>query len=137
MARTRDVPMMMARVRSTLAAAERASGGASGVLKIEAEGDAEIDIPHLRHMADIDVVFQSGSDRPVVGPVIRYAKRAVRRVLHWYVAPMMAQQSEFNHSTLDAIERLRLRAVVLSDEVERLRREEAEREASAERRAGT
>lgn len=113
--------MMMARVRATLNAAERTTEGASGLLKVDAEGDAEIDIPHLRHMATIDVAFQSGSDRPVIGPAIRYTKRAVRRALRWYVEPMMAQQTDFNHRTLDAIERLRLRTVMLNDEVEGLR----------------
>ena len=44
----------------------------------------------------------------MIGPAIRFAKRLVRRSLRWYVAPIMEQQTRFNHSLLDMLERLRL-----------------------------
>ena len=82
------------------------------------EGDDDLGIALLRGPADVQVELPSGSDRPVVGPVIRFGKRLVRRGLRWYVAPIMEQQSRFNHSLLDLIERLRLENERLRAEVE-------------------
>lgn len=82
------------------------------------EGDDEIGIAQLRGPADIQVELPSGSDRLIVGPAVRFAKRVVRRGLRWYVAPIMLQQSRFNHSLLDLIERLRLENERLRTEVE-------------------
>lgn len=104
-----DVDAMMARVGATLAAAERAPEGAGGVLQVAPEGDPEVNVAVLRRSADIRVGFPPGSARPVVGPLVRLAKRALRRAVSWYVKPMMEQQSRFNHALLDNIERLRLR----------------------------
>jgi len=73
------------------------------------EGDTEINVAMLRRNADIRVEFPPGSGRPVVGPAVRMAKRALRRAVSWYVTPMMEQQSSLNHALLDSIESLRLR----------------------------
>ncbi|HEX3394913.1 MAG TPA: hypothetical protein VHS52_10325 [Acidimicrobiales bacterium] len=104
-----DVAAMMSRVEATLVNAERSPAGAGGVLAVEPEGDAEVNVAVLRRNADIRVDFPPGSGRPVVGPVVRVAKRALRRAVSWYVTPMMEQQSSLNHALLDGIERLRLR----------------------------
>jgi hypothetical protein len=119
--RSTDVPIMMSRVAATLEAAERSAHGASGVLGVDPEGDRDVAVGQIRQRADIDTGFLSGSDRPVVGTGVRFAKRLVRRSLRWYLEPMMEQQSRFNHATLDAIEQLRLRVNRLSAEVDELR----------------
>jgi nucleotide-binding universal stress UspA family protein len=62
----------------------------------------------VRAKADISIEFPSGSARPVVGPAILFAKRLVRRGLRWYLAPIIEEQSRFNHSVLDLLEALRL-----------------------------
>jgi hypothetical protein len=124
--RTTDVPAMMSRVEATLDAAEVSPEGATGVLRIKPEGDHQVNVARMRQRADIETDFQSGSDRPLVGPAVRFAKRLARRSLRWYLAPMMEQQSRFNHATLDAIEQLRLRVNRLTGELERARAESEE-----------
>ena len=54
----------------------------------------------------------------MVGPVVRIAKRAVRRGLRWYIGPIMEQQSRVNQQLLDVLERLRLENERLACEVE-------------------
>jgi hypothetical protein len=103
----------MARVEATLEDAARSQGAARGVLPLAPEGDAEVNVGRLRHAADIDIEFPSGSDRPLVGGAIRLAKRVVRRGLRWYLSPIVDQQTRFNHAALDLIERLRLRVARL------------------------
>jgi hypothetical protein len=110
-----DVAAMMSRVEATLVNAERSPDGPGGILAVEPEGDAEVNVAVLRRNADIRVDFPPGSGRPVVGPVVRVAKRALRRAVSWYVTPMMEQQSSLNHALLDSIERLRLRLEPLRD----------------------
>jgi hypothetical protein len=120
------VPKMMTRVESTLLRAVRGGEGpgARGPLFVYAEGDDDLGIAHLRDPATIRVEFHSGSDRPVVGPAIRFAKRAVRRLLRWYVTPMWEQQNRFNHALLDMLEKLRLQNETLRAELDELRRRE-------------
>jgi len=108
-----DVGAMMNRVKATLASAERSPDGATGVLPVASEGDVGVNVAVLRRNADIRVDFPPGSGRPVVGPVVRLGKRALRRAVSWYVKPMMEQQSSLNHALLDSIECLRLRIDVL------------------------
>jgi hypothetical protein len=121
--RATDVPSMMSRVEATLDAAAATPEGATGVLRIKPEGDRQINVARMRQRADIATDFHSGSDRPVVGSAVRFAKRLARRSLRWYLAPMMEQQSRFNHATLDAIEQLRMRVNRLTAELERQRDE--------------
>ena len=117
------VPKMMTRVEVALARAGRAPGGAEagGPLFVFSEGDYDLGIASLRDPATIRVEFHSGSNRPVVGPVIRLAKRAVRRSLRWYVTPMWEQQNRFNHALLDMLEKLRLQNENLRAQLDELR----------------
>ncbi len=108
MLRGTDVSQMMTRVESALSRAVRSPDRRNGVIHVAVEGDAELGTTTLRHPANIQIEFHSGSTRPVVGPAIRLAKRVVRRGLRWYVQPIMEQQSRFNHAVLDLFERLRL-----------------------------
>jgi hypothetical protein len=78
---------------------------------------------NLRRAAVISTEFNSGSDRPVIGPAIRHAKRLVRRGLRWYVAALFDQQSRFNNQLVDAVEQLSVRQehlVSVIGELERL-----------------
>ena len=102
-----DVRTVMARVGKALARWERARQPETPIYVDGAEGDG-LGIRWLREPARIDTRFASGSARPVVGPAVRLAKRAVRRGISWYVEPMMAQQSRFNAAVLDLAERMEL-----------------------------
>jgi hypothetical protein len=120
MLRDSDVPTMMMRVEAALSRAAR-SKTASGPVYVHAEGDSEFGIAKLRGPAKIEIEFFSGSGRPVIGPSVRFAKRAVRRALRWYIGPVAEQQTRFNHATLDLVERLRMQNERLETEVETLR----------------
>ncbi len=114
---------MMLRVESALTRARRAGDGDAPVF-VYAEGDSEFGIAQLRDLATIQAEFPSGSGRPVIGRLIRFSKRVVRRLLRWYIAPIAHQQSRFNHEVLDLVERLRLQNEKLSMELEVLRGEQ-------------
>ena len=119
-----SVPTMMTRVETALVRAARQPGGVSagGPIFVHTEGDGELGIANLREPATIQVEFLSGSDRPVVGDVIRFGKKALRRGLRWYTTPPWDQQSRFNHALLDLVEKLRLQNERLRNEVEELNR---------------
>lgn len=121
MLRGTDVPTLMVRVETALTRARRRPAHSSAPIFVHREGDDEIGIARLRTPATVDTEFPSGSDRPVVGPAVRLAKRIVRRGLRWYVKPIVDQQNRFNHAVLDLAERLRLQNEQLHNEVERLR----------------
>lgn len=121
MLRGSDVPRMMNRVQATLQRAAHAhTEGEPAVYVVSPVGDSDLATARLRHLADIQIDFHSGSARPVIGPSIRLAKRAVRRGLRWYVGPIMAQQTRFNHAAVEVLEKLRLQNEALSAEVESL-----------------
>ncbi len=119
-----SVPTMMTRVETALVRAARLPGGAGagGPIFVHTEGDDELGIAGLRGGATILVELPSGSDRPVIGPAIRFGKRAVRRSLRWYAAPPWEQQNRFNHALLDLVETLRLQNERLRNQVEDLQR---------------
>jgi hypothetical protein len=121
MLRGSDVPRMMNRVQATLQRAARVHApGEPAVYVVSPVGDSDLATARLRHLADIQIEFHSGSARPVIGPSIRLAKRAVRRGLRWYLSPIVAQQTRFNHATVEVLEKLRLQNEALSAEVESL-----------------
>ena len=124
--RETDVPQMMTRVATTLRRAARLPQGAVGVLHLAAEGDDEVPVGTVRPKADISIEFPSGSARPVVGPAILFGKRVVRRGLRWYLAPIIEEQSRFNHSVLDLLEALRLQQERLRADLDDLRDRMAE-----------
>lgn len=120
--RTTDVPVLMARIEAAMSRVRRAgSPRTGGPIYVPAEGDSEFGISKLRNLATVTSEFPSGSDRPVIGGAIRLAKRVVRRGLRWYVAPMMEEQSRFNHGMLDLMEKLRLKQEQVAAEIDRLK----------------
>lgn len=120
MLRETDVPRMMTRVATTLQRAARSPEGAVGVMHLAAEGDDEVPVGVVRSRADINIEFPSGSARPVIGPAILFGKRLVRRSLRWYIAPIIKEQSRFNHDVLDLLESLRLQQEKLRADVDDL-----------------
>ena len=120
MMRNTDVSQMMTLVETALLRYDN-STDAGAPLILTPDGEADMHIARLRHRAHIALDTFSGSNRPVVGPAIVFAKRVVRRGLRWYVGPMFEQQSNFNHAVLDLIERAKLENERLRNEVARLR----------------
>lgn len=115
----------MTRVQTILLGGAR-TGETAGTVFLHGGGGDDVGIARLRGPADIATEFPSGSDRVVVGPAVRFAKRAVRRGLRWYVGPMIEQQSQFNHLLLDVMERLRLQNERLTGEIEKLQTQREE-----------
>ncbi|MGH2767911.1 MAG: hypothetical protein ACRDIF_03025 [Actinomycetota bacterium] len=111
-----DVPTMMMRVQSALAKQARAPVS-MGPLVIEGQGYDEFGIAALRSPADLVTDFQAGSARPLIGRAVGLVKRVLRRSLRWYIVPLAAQQSRFNHALLDVLERLRAAIERLETEV--------------------
>ena len=56
--------------------------------------------------AVVDSVRPLRSDRPLIGPAITFSKRAVRRLLAWYVQPIAHEQTEFNLALLRQVRTL-------------------------------
>ena len=130
-----DVPSVMTRVQTVLIRATRSGDVRRPLFLHGGEGD-DVGIARLREPANVAIEFPSGSDRPVVGPAIRFAKRAVRRGLRWYVGPIVDQQNRVNQMLLDVMERLRLQNERLTSQVEALteaiEKRTAEREGDGE-----
>ena len=74
------------------------------------------------------------STRPVVGPLIRVLKGAVRRSLRWYVAPVTAQVTAHNQAVVEVLAEHSRHIVELRREVDRLRRRVAALEAEIDSR---
>lgn len=120
MMRNTEVPHMMTLVESALLRGAT-SRDRRGPVFLTPDGEGDMDISRLRHRATIHTELPSGSDRPVVGAAIVFAKRIVRRGLRWYLKPAFEQQTTFNHNVLDLFERARLENERLRNEVELLR----------------
>ena len=64
---------------------------------------------HIRNMdqtRENNAYRQLYSCRPVIGKLIVFAKRVVRKCLKWYLEPVCIQQTEFNNAVTPAIGRL-------------------------------
>lgn len=83
----------------------------------------EVSLDSLGSLADVRLEGDSGSARPVIGPVIVAAKRLARRAMRFYVEPVVRQQSEFNRATVEAHRQM---LADLQDEVSQLRFENVE-----------
>ena len=72
------------------------------------------------------------SETPVAGPAIVFAKRVVRRLLAWYVAPIARDQTRFNQAIVRELRSLELRVEALEGRAGR----PAPRERGGSRRPG-
>ncbi|MDQ4070031.1 MAG: hypothetical protein M3203_11255 [Actinomycetota bacterium] len=117
MLRGSEVPRTMRMVEAALATLDRRPPGERpAVTYVVPEHEVDPRMARLRSMATIRTEFHSGSARPIVGGAVRLGKRVVRRMLRWYVQPIMEQQTRFNHAVLDLVDRLRIE---LEQQVER------------------
>jgi hypothetical protein len=71
------------------------------------------------------------STRPVIGPVLRALKLALRRSLRWYLAPVTTQVTAHNQAVVEVLAEHSRQIVELRREVDRLRRRVAALEAEA------
>ncbi len=55
------------------------------------------------------------SDRPGIGPLTVFAKRVVRRLLAWYVAPIAEDQTRYNIAAIRLLRNLEQRLVAIED----------------------
>jgi len=53
---------------------------------------------------DIDINWPITSHRPVIGPVLAFVKRVVRKLLRWYIARPWEQQITFNASVMEILQ---------------------------------
>lgn len=120
MLKNNDVPAMMSRVSVALAKGARARPSRPVVFVSDSTMD-EIGIGALRPQSRLQIEFHSGSHRRAIGPTVRFGKRAVRRALRWYLAPIAQQQSLINNGLLDVDQRLLAEHEKLVTEVSQLR----------------
>jgi hypothetical protein len=121
MMRNTEVPQMMRMVEAALLRAGESPEPGTPIFVVP-RGDGSTEIGRLRASATIDIDRWSGSDRPVVGPAIVFAKRVTRRALRWYLQPAFEQQSSFNQTVLDLLERAHLENERLRSELDVLGR---------------
>lgn len=105
MLRGTDVPTMMLRIGIALSKNDR-NPGAEPIF-LSGLGDDEFGIGALRGPASINADSQPDSARPLVGRIVAFIKRVVRRSIRWYVLPIAQQQTRFNQGVLDVNDRIR------------------------------
>lgn len=78
--------------------------------KIESMGTYQLDMDEFEHWRNknnskfaIRAYLPISSHRKVIGKVIIFAKKAVRKCLKWYIEPIVEQQNEFNASATASI----------------------------------
>jgi len=92
--------------------------------------------PEAVRTAPIDGEPPVDSTRLVVGPVVRFVKRLIRRSLRWWLQPVVDQVSRHNHAVVEVLGAHNREILELRREVERLRRRVAELEAEADAATG-
>lgn len=115
MLRGSDVEEVMTRAKAALARLERSDS--ESVVVVAPETTDPLGIASLRGPAHLLTEFQSGSARPVIGQMIRFIKRLIRRLLRWWINPIAEQQSRFNNAQLDLVSRLHAEVETLTTTV--------------------
>lgn len=105
MLRNTDVSEMMDKVHAALRRSSR-NGETAAVIYVHPIPTDPFGIEAVRVASTIAIDLPSGSNRAVVGRVIRFAKRVFRRSVRWYAQPIVTQQSEVNLRLADVDERL-------------------------------
>ena len=67
----------------------------------------DIDISFMKDNAENRAYRVLHSNRPIIGKPIVFFKKVLRKFLKWYIDPICNQQTDFNKSSLSAIETLR------------------------------
>jgi hypothetical protein len=85
-------------------------------LRAEFRPDETLDPPETLVLVESSRPLRS--TRPVLGGAIVFGKRAVRRLLAWYVAPIAQDQTRFNVAVLRELRRLEDRVARLEKPAE-------------------
>lgn len=94
------------------------------------ETDCSDDYIHMANAACTVIADKKiTSHRKVIGKVIVFFKRAIRKCTHWYIAPIVEQQNEFNSYSVRSINTLNEKIKKLEEKIERLEKLEEERNA--------
>lgn len=120
MLRGSDVDTMMTRVATALSKQRRSND--RGPLYLSGPGEDEFGIGSLRTPANLSTDFQASSSRPVIGRIVTFLKKVVRRAISWYFLPVVEQQSRFNQALLDVTDRMRASHENLESQIVQLQR---------------
>jgi hypothetical protein len=117
---TVDVAALVAEVEAEVAR-RRAAGEYPEelLLRLRAEFAVEDEVEPPEALAIVESSRPLRSNRPVVGPAVVFGKRALRRLLSWYVHPAVHDQNRFNLAMLRELRSLEARL----DRLERLVRD--------------
>jgi hypothetical protein len=105
-----DVAALVAEVEAEVAR-RRAEGGYPEELlaRLRAELTVEEEAEPPEALAIVETSRPLRSTRPLVGPAVVFGKRALRRLLSWYVHPPVADQNRFNLAVLRELRSLEAR----------------------------
>lgn len=107
-----DVELLMQGVAERLQRFEAGEGGSREIAAFHLypvgweDQDAERNIEFLMAQGDIDSQEIIHSTRPTIGPAIITFQNIVRRLSWWFLDPIVAQVSQFNHTAARAIHSL-------------------------------
>lgn len=105
-----DVAALVAEVEAEVAR-RRAEGGypAELLARLRAELTVEEETEPPEALAIVETSRPLRSTRPLIGPAVVFGKRALRRLLSWYVHPPVADQNRFNLAVLRELRSLEAR----------------------------
>jgi hypothetical protein len=105
-----DVAALVAEVEAEVAR-RRAEGAYPEELlaRLRAEFAVEEETEPPEALAIVETSRPLRSTRPLVGPAVVFGKRALRRLLSWYVHPPVADQNRFNLAVLRELRSLEAR----------------------------
>ena len=120
----RDASAALTAVKAALITArhDQMSGNSAGPVIVDFGNDTT-KLGALRKSALIIVDGEVGSARPGIGRAIRFTKRAIRRLLRWYIKPPFQQQSAVNVGLISALQQLQVQHDELKTELILLRNE--------------
>jgi len=105
-----DVGALVAEVEAEVARRRAAGEYPEELLtRLRAEFAVEEDSEPPEALAIVESSRPLRSNRPVVGPAVVFGKRALRRLLSWYVHPAVHDQNRFNLALLRELRSLEAR----------------------------
>jgi hypothetical protein len=109
-----DVTALVAEVEAEVARRRAAGEYPEELLvRLRAEFAVEDETEPPEALAIVESSRPLRSDRPVVGPAVVFGKRALRRMLSWYVHPAVHDQNRFNLAILRELRSLEARVETL------------------------
>jgi hypothetical protein len=109
-----DVTALVAEVEAEVARRRAAGEYPEELLvRLRAEFAVEDETEPPEALAIVESSRPLRSDRPLVGPAVVFGKRALRRMLSWYVHPAVHDQNRFNLAILRELRSLEARVEAL------------------------